>query len=126
MHCWRFRGYLRPLLSWAQKTLAVLEKQPEAVLQHCTSERLEEKFGWLREYGQDLDTWLEYETISQATFDVVRREGYFRGATALVADHSRPHVKSESGQELQAELVAFVATQSSVVAEGTRLPGSTA
>lgn len=116
---------LGPLLSWADKTLAVLDKQPEAVLQHCTCERLEEKFGWLREYRQDLETWLEYESISQATFDVVRREGYFRGVTALVADESRGHVKSELGEELQGELVAFVAVQSSVVAEGTRLPGST-
>ncbi len=116
---------LGPLLSWAHNTLGVLDMQPAAVLDHCTSERLEEKFGWLREYRQDLESWLEYQTISQATFEVVRRQGYFRGVTAIVADQSRPHVKSKSGAELQSELVAFVARQSSQVPEGTRMPGST-
>jgi len=116
---------LGPLLSWAHKTLTVLDKQPEEVLQYGTSDRLEEKFGWLREYRQDLDTWQEYETITQATFDVVRREGYYRGVAALVADQSRGHVKSESGEELQSELITFVAEQSSVLAEGRRFPGST-
>jgi hypothetical protein len=69
--------------------------------------------------------WLEYESISQATFDVVRREGYFRGVASLVANASGECVKSEAGAELQEELIAFVAKQSSQVVEGTRLPGST-
>jgi hypothetical protein len=116
---------LGPLLSWAAKTLAVLDQQPEPVLHHCTAERLEEKFGWLREYRHDLATWQEYEAISQAVFKVVRGEGYGRGVSSLAAEQSRVHVRSEAGEILQSELVTFVAQQSSLVPEGSRLPGST-
>jgi hypothetical protein len=116
---------LDPLLSWAQTTLAVLDRQPEAVLSHVTGERLEAKFGWLREFRQDLDTWLEWHAITETTLDVVRREGYAQGVASLVADQSRLQVKSEAGEILQSELVTFVATQSSKARRGTRLPGST-
>jgi hypothetical protein len=116
---------LGPLLSWAGTTLAVLDERPEAVLQHATGERLEEKFGWLREFRHELATWQEWQDITQATLDVVRREGYGPGVASSVADQSRVQVKSEAGEILQSELVAFVAAQSSKVAEGTRVPGST-
>lgn len=116
---------LGSLLGWAQKTLAVLDQQPAEVLQFCTSERLDEKFGWLREYEADLKTWFEYETILQAAFAVVRTEGYYRGVSGVVSDQTRPHVQSEAGEILQSELLAFVAQQSSQVASGARVPGST-
>lgn len=116
---------LGPLLSWAEKTLAVLDQQPASVLQHCTAERLEEKFGWLREYRQDLATWQEYEAISQAVFEVVREEGYGRGVSGLAAERSRGQVRSDAGEILQSELLTFVSRQSSGLPEGSRLPGST-
>jgi hypothetical protein len=116
---------LGPLLAWSEKTLAVLDRQPAAVLQHCTAARLEEKFGWLREFRSDLQTWTEYEAISQTTFDVVRREGYGRGASGLVAEQTRALVRSEEGEILQSELIAQVVEQSSRVPAGRRVPGST-
>jgi hypothetical protein len=105
--------------------LAVLDREPEAVLSHASAERLEDKFGWLREFRHDLDTWLEWQAITETTIDVVRREGYAKGVASLVADQSRLQVKSAAGEILQSELVAFVAAQSSKVGEGMRLPGST-
>ena len=116
---------LGSLLGWAQKALAVLEQQPAEVLQFCTSERLDEKFVWLRAYETDLKTWLEYETILQAAFAVVRNEGYYRGVSGVVSDQTRPHVQSDAGEILQSELLAFGAQQSSNVALGERVPGST-
>jgi hypothetical protein len=116
---------LASLLSWAQKTLAVLDQQPATVLKHCVPGRLEEKFGWLREFRDDLKLWMEFETISQTTFDVIRRAGYCRGASGMVAEQTREHVQSEEGETLQAELITFVASQSSGVPSGQRVPGST-
>jgi len=112
-------------LSWAEKTLAVLDQQPASVLQHCTAERLEEKFGWLREYRQDLATWQEYEAISPAVFEVVREGGYGHGVSGLAAERSRGQVQSDAGEILQSELLTSVSQQSSLVPEGSRLPGST-
>lgn len=116
---------LGSLLAWAQKTMAMLDQQPAAVLKHCLPGRLEEKFGWLREFRDDLKVWMEYETISQTTFNVIRRVGYGHGVAAMVAEQTREHVQSEAGEILQAELISFVASLSSRVPSGQRVPGST-
>ena len=116
---------LGPLLSWATKTLAVLDQLPAAVLQHCTVERLEVKFGWLRDYRAELSEWSEWQALAEAAMARVRGDGYHAGAAEQVEAALRPLVRSPTGAELCAELVAFVAQQSAVARAGERLPGST-
>jgi len=116
---------LGPLLSWATKTLAVLDQRPAAVMQHCTAERLEAKFGWLREYRAELAEWSEFQTLAEAAMELVRDEGYHAAAAERLKLRLRPLVCSQSGEALRDELVAFVGEQSAAACEGERLPGST-
>ena len=92
---------------------------------YCTAERLEEKFGWLREYRQEIARWSEWQTISGGAIDVVRRFGYGSGAASQVAESTRAAVCTEAGEELQSELVSYVADQSSRARRLGRVPGST-
>jgi hypothetical protein len=115
---------LGPLLSWATKTLAVLDQRPAAVLQHCTVERLEVKFGWLRDYRGELTEWSEWQTLAEAAMERVRGDGYHAGVAEQLETDLRPLVHSASGGELCAELVAFVTQQSAAARVGERLPGS--
>jgi hypothetical protein len=116
---------LGPLLSWATKTLTVLDQRPAAVLQHCTVERLELKFGWLRDYRADLTVWSEWQTLAEAAIARVRCDGYHAGAAEPLETDLRPLVCSASGNELRAELLAFVTVQAAAAHAGERLPGST-
>jgi len=115
---------LDSLLSWATNLLFILDRQPATVLELCTSKRLEEKFGWLREYRDDLKTWLEYEQISQSAITLVRCEGYFNGIKQLAETELASLIRSDAGRELSAELVEFIARQSESAVVGERLPGS--
>ena len=121
---------LGPLLAWSRKTLVVLEKRPPEVLVFCTPERLEEKFGWLREFHTELTLWSEWQTICETVIDNVRRNGYHAGTAARWESpqsepRRSPPTSSPEGAFLRSELVAFVTQQSSQARPGERLPGST-
>lgn len=115
---------LEPLLNWARRTLRVLDEQPAATLRHGTPQRLQEKFGWLREYREALSEWSEWHTLTRSTVDEVRRCGYAADSAARVTRRLESCVSTPSGQALRDELVAFVTAESAAARPGERLPGS--
>ena len=42
---------LDTLVQWSRRTPGIAESPSKEVLQRCCRQRLEEKFGWLRDYG---------------------------------------------------------------------------
>ncbi len=48
---------LGPIVNWGRRTLKILQSPSADVLKWCSRERLEEKFGWLRDYCEPLDRW---------------------------------------------------------------------
>ena len=115
---------LGSLLRWGRAILSVLERRPETVLRHSTATRLEEKFGWLREYHKDLAVWSEYQMILEESVDQIRRHGYSRSATFQVALRVQRHVQSIGGRDLKDELLTFLTDESAPLAANERLPGS--
>ena len=116
---------LGPLLNWACKTLEVLDRRPAEVLAYCTEARLEEKFGWLREYREALCEWEEYQTLLDAAVEYLRGWGYHEGTAEELGARLRPLVRSACGEALQEELVSFVRVESRAARPGERLPAST-
>ena len=116
---------LGPLLSWAEKTLAILDQRPAEALETVTPERLIEKFGWLCGFRPELAQWSQWHRLSKTAIELVRNQGYSAGTPAMLQSRLRPLVGSESGDQLCSELVDFVTEQSSRAKEGQRLPGST-
>ena len=115
---------LQPLLNWATRTLRVLDEQPATVLRHGTPERLEEKFGWLRESRAALSEWSEWHTLTSATIDEVRRHGYATDTRERVLRRLSPAASTPSAIALRDELVAFVTSESTAAGPAERLPGS--
>ena len=115
---------LASLLRWGSRILSVLDRHPETVLRHGTSERLEEKYGWLRQYRKDLALWSEYQALLEETVDEIRRNGYSHSAAYQVALRIQPHLRTDAGRELKDQVLMFVAHESASIAQGERLPGS--
>jgi len=115
---------LGSLLRWGRAILSVLDRRPESVLRHSTATRLEEKFGWLREYRKDLAVWSEYQMMLEDSVDEIRRHGYSRSSAFQVALRVQRHVQTIAGRELKDQLLTFIADESALLAPGERLPGS--
>ena len=116
---------LQPLMKWSCRILKIVDQHPARVLAHCSAERLEEKFGWVREYREDIARWSRFKTLAAAAVDVVRRDGYSADTAARLTARLLPLVSSDEDGKLRDELVEFVREQSQAAAPGVRLPGST-
>ena len=115
---------LESLLSWANRVLTVVDCQPQEVMRYCTVVRLEEKFGWLRDYRDDVAEWSEYQAVAKKAVDFIRRRGFYRGANVELARQLSPLVRTERGKVLAEEFITFVTEQSAQVQGQERLPGS--
>lgn len=112
------------LIKWGRETLTIIERPPTEVLRHITLERLEEKFGWLREYKQPLGDWSQMQQVIDVTEDFVRRNGHYCGSATDLSRQLEPLGLDAPAQTLRDELVTFVEGESEKANEGERLPGS--
>jgi hypothetical protein len=112
------------LIKWARETLTIIEQPPSEVLRHITLERLEEKFGWLRDYKEPLRDWSQMQRVIDVTVDFVRCEGHYCDSAKDLTRSLDALVLDAPAQTLLDELVTFVECESQKVNKGERLPGS--
>ena len=111
---------LEKFVGWGRRTLQVLERPSSVVCQHASSERLEFKLGWLREYRAALAEWTSWLTLIDTAQRAVRcgltRETPVRLAALL------PLSERASTEQLRFELLQFVFAEAAQLTEGERLP----
>ena len=115
---------LESLLGWANRVLAVIDRQPPGIMHYCTAARLEEKFGWLRDYRDDVKQWSEHQAVAQKAVQFIRSYGFYRGANVELAKQLRPLIRTDGGEVLADEFITFAAEQSAQAQDQERLPGS--
>jgi hypothetical protein len=116
---------LEELVGWGRSTLEILDRPPASVLEYCPALRLEQQFGWLRDYREALAEWSEALALTHAAEQFVRTQGLYRGAASDLSPILEACVQSEHGRLLRDELIDFVDDESSKARPGERLPGST-
>src|SRR5262249_11174236 len=115
---------LRPLISWGLKTLAIVDHPSPEVLQCGTKERLEEKLGWLRQFGQALNRWSDMEQVIGVILHFVRTRGLYRGAAKDLQKRLGRLALGPTGADMGHEFLKFVASQTRTLRRGERLPAS--
>ena len=116
---------LGPIVGWARRTLALVESPSAAVLAWCSRERLEQKFGWLREYREHLDRWSQWLELVTLVEQEIRREGLTCSTESAVRESLTCLANCGSSVRLAGELIAFVAEQCQALRPGERLVGTT-
>jgi hypothetical protein len=111
-------------LEWAGVVLALLEHPEAQSHQWVTSERLENKLGWLRGFADDLAAWQECQQVINVGLKQINEQGLFRG-TAQRFRATVGHLKHALSQRLAAQLMAFLEDSEGPLHEHERLPLST-
>ena len=86
---------------------------------------LEEKLDWLREFGEDLAVWQEFQQIISLSVKFINKQGLYRGAAeAMFIEVGGVH-SHETSTKLADRLIAFVKESEERFSQGERLPLST-
>ena len=115
---------LGPLMAWGIKMLTLIQtpavdRPPEGNLT-----RLEEKFGWIRDYRESLHDWADLDAVKECVLREVRIHGYHRGAATDLRRSLKPVAVTPAGRRMAKSLVKFVKTQSKGLKRNERVPGS--
>jgi len=116
---------LAAILQWAATVLWLLE-HPEAEARNLvTTERLEDKLGWLRSFAEDLGAWRECQEVLKQGVKLISEQGLFRGAADQLRAAVGPDLTHATSRRLADRLVGFIADAECHLKTGERLPMST-
>ena len=113
---------LERVLRWARKMLDLLDRVDQAQVDR---ERLEEKYGWVRDFRDSILEWSQWQAVTQTAATYVCREGYHAGAHADLAGRFAALDLSPTARSLADDILTFVAGQSAAAKPFERLIGST-
>lgn len=115
---------LAAILTWASMILWLLDHSDAEGRDEITDERLTEKFGWLREFSEDIAIWNECQDVVSAGVTFINEQGLFRGVTEELRA-CMGETSSSMGTDVKRRLLEFTQESEKLLNEGQRLPIST-
>lgn len=115
---------LGPLIGWGEKMLHLVDTVPAERPEKLNLSRLEEKFGWIRDFREALVDWNNVDGVINTVLEYARIEGYHAHAVAELRQHLALVVHTAAGQRVANSLIEVVEHQSRSVKPGESLPAS--
>lgn len=116
---------LQALLEWAAAVLWLLANPEAKSRRLVTTERLEEKLGWLRSFQGELTEWREHQQVISRGLTFINEQGLFRGASRQLRTALFANLQHSASRRLAKQLVKFVVAAERQLKVGERLPLST-
>lgn len=116
---------LRPQLEWAEGVLEVLRSPSADVLKWTSAERLQTKFGWLKEFVSDIEQWSCWQAVVDLAVTHVNTHGVARESARELRRKMPNRHAHPSTAILAKELTTFVTNEAKKTKAGERFPGST-
>jgi hypothetical protein len=115
---------LAAILTWAAMILWLLDHSDAKGRDEITDERLTQKFGWVREFSEDIAIWNECQDVVSAGVTFINEQGLFRGVTEELRA-CMGETSSSMGTDVKRRLLEFTQESEKLLNEGQRLPIST-
>jgi hypothetical protein len=87
--------------------------------------RMNDKFGWIKEYGDDIEAWAECQEVVSLGVKFANQQGLYRGAAEEFKRLVVPHGRHAQTRELIKRSIAFLEEQEVGLKRNERLPLST-
>lgn len=115
---------LGPLIRWGARMLRLIETPPADRPAGLDLARLEEKFGWIRDFREALVDWNDLHAVKDHVLKYARVEGYHAAAATELQAQLQSVAHTPAGQRAASALVEFVRLQSQEVPSDHSLPAS--
>lgn len=116
---------LEPILKWATVLLWHVQHLTSRSREGIASERIESKFGWLREFESCIQQWEECQRVISAALTFFNNNGVYRGAAKQFSRELKEPPRYDSSRQLLQETLEFVRAIEKKLRPGQRLPIST-
>ena len=113
------------LLNWAKMARWQLEHPEAKARQDIADERMEAKFGWLREFDAEIQVWWECQQIISSGVTFISENGIFRGAAKEFKKLNRDHTQHATSRDLIQRSCTFLEKFEGPLKKNERLPMST-
>jgi hypothetical protein len=114
-----------PNLRWALGALWHMDHPESACRQTATTERFEEKLGWLRGYRAAITRWQNCQAVISTTLTLLNRRGLCRGVTQACRRRIERLAVCEASRQLADATLAQLQADEARLKLGERLPLST-
>jgi len=115
---------LAAILHWAALVLWLLDHPEAASRAEISDERFTEKFGWVREFSEEIATWNECQAVISTGVKFMNEQGLFRGATKELRA-CMGETSSLLASDVKQRLLEFTRESEKLLSEGQRFPIST-
>ena len=127
----RFMNFA-PTLRWANMVSWQLTQPHSKARRNITSDRMNEKLGWVCEFRDDIQRWSACQEVVSVSSKFINEQGLFKGAARQLRGHLRTVSNGNDGakdtdvsRKVKANLLRFVRQSELKLVEGQRLPMST-
>ena len=115
---------LATILHWAALIMWLLDHPEAKGRAGITDERFTEKFGWVREFSEEIAIWNECQDVVSAGVTFMNEQCLFRGATETLRE-SMGEPSSSMARDVKQRLLEFTQESERLLSDGQRLPIST-
>jgi hypothetical protein len=112
---------LQAVLQWATCMIWLLTHPKAKSRRLFSSERMEEKLGWLRSFTTEIAMWNECQQVISRALTFLNGQGLFKGVAEQLRIKISAHLTNDTSRDLAERLIKFVSDAETQLKPGERL-----
>ena len=112
------------MIRWGARMLRLLDGSAGTLPEGIDRSMLQQKYGWIENYVESLEQWLEIDILREQSLQVVRDLGYSNKTVDAIQSGQASYRNYESSRQMAAELLELAREQCQGIPSGVSYPGS--
>jgi hypothetical protein len=112
------------MIRWGAKMLRLLDGTAGTLPAGIDRSMLKQKYGWIENYVESLDQWLEIDILREQSLKEVRVLGYSNKTVDAIQAGQAIYRNFESSRQMASELLELAREQCQAIPAGVSYPGS--
>lgn len=112
------------MIRWGAKMVRLLDGSAGTLPEGIDHSMLNQKYGWIKNYVESLEQWLEIDILREQSLQVVRVLGYSSKTVDVIQSGQASYRNYESSQHMASELLELAREQCQAIPAGVSYPGS--
>lgn len=112
------------MIRWGARMIRLLDGSAGSLPKGIDHWILKQKYGWIENYVESLEQWLEIDILREQSLQVVRVLGYSSQTVDAIRSGQARYCNYESSQKMALELLELAREQCQAIPAGVSYPGS--